>query len=93
MLLHGEAGGVEPGPIKMTRPLGQFNIHPGRRAYANDPQYVLDLDEKFGTWTNHSACVLDDRVLVLYGGWCKVLPLKWFYRGRDPQTLLLQKIM
>lgn len=93
MLLHGEAGGVEPGPIKMTRPLGQFNIHPGRRAYANDPQYVLDLDEKFGTWTNHSACVLDDRVLVLYGGRCKVLPLKWFYRGRDPQTLLLQKIM
>ena len=86
---------VEPGPIEMMRPLGQFNIYPDRKAYENDPQFVVDLEDNYGNWTNHSACVLDDRVLILYGSRCKVLPLKWFYRGRDPQTPtpLLQKLM
>lgn len=56
---------------------------------------MVDLAENFGLWANHSACVLGDRVLILYGNQCKVPPLKWFYRGRDPgaPTPLLQKLM
>ena len=56
---------------------------------------MVDLAENFGIWANHSACVLDDRVLILYGNQCKVPPLKWFYRGRDPEAPmpLLQKLM
>ena len=86
---------IEPSPLHMARPQGQFALHPGKKAYENDPSSVVDLDERFGIWTNHTFCVLEDRVLVIYAGKCKILPLNWFYRGRDPhaESPLLQKLM
>ena len=78
---------VEPGPIRYTAPQGRYNPERGGAAYENDTRYTVEL--KTGArWTNHSVCVLDDRVLILYASKCKVLPIKWFYRGHDPQDTL-----
>ena len=52
-------------------------------AYETDARYAAPLDERYSRWTNHTVCVMEDRVLILYLGKCKVLPLNWFYRGRD----------
>ncbi len=78
-----EPSHVEPGPIRYTSPLGLYGRDRDHPAHENDPQYSVVLKTR-QRWTNHSVCVLDDRVLILYGGRCKVLPLKWFYRGNDP---------
>ena len=85
---------VEPGPIRLTRPDTKFASHSSLPAYENEAQWAGPLDERYGRWTNHTVCVLEDRVLILYSSTCKVLPFNWFYRGRDPhaETPLLDKI-
>ena len=66
-----------------TQHNGVGNIMP---AYENDTGCTADLDPRYTRWTNHTVCALEDRILILYGGRCKVLPLNWFYRGRDPHA-------
>ncbi len=84
---------VEPGPIRITRPSARYAIHPGLPALENDASRVVPLDLKYDRWTNHVVLALDDRVLIFYGGRCKILPLGWFYNGRDPhaESSLLKK--
>ena len=77
---------IEPGPIRITRPSARYAIQPGLPALENDASRVVPLNPKYGRWTNHVIRALEDRVLIIYGGRCKVLPLDWFYGGRDPHT-------
>ena len=87
---------VEPGPIRITRPEAAYAVHAGLPGHVNDTEYVAELHPGYDRWTNHSVCALDDRVLIIYGGRCKVLPTRWFYRGRDPESsgssALLEKL-
>ena len=77
---------VEPGPIRITQPEGAYAVHAGLPAHENESEYVVELDEGYDRWTNHSVCALKDRVLIIYGGRCKILTIDWFYRGRDSQS-------
>ncbi len=76
---------VYPGPIRPIRPQGEYAVHAGLAAFENDTRYEAEMIPH-GRWTNHTVCALEDRVLIAYSGQCKVLPLKWFYRGRDPHA-------
>ncbi len=78
-----EPSRVEPGPIRYTSPLGLYARERDVPAYENDIQHCGQIKTKV-RHTNHSVCVLDDRVLILYSSKCKVLPLTWFYRGHNP---------
>jgi hypothetical protein len=66
-------------------------------AYENDGKYIPPLPEGWGYWGYPSVLVLKDRVLISYPrSWLdknavshsestlKVLPIKWFYGGREP---------
>ncbi len=75
---------VQSGPIRFTAPQGRHTYSPDQPALENDTRYTVELDPRYTRFTNHTVCVLEDRVLILYHGKCKVLPLNWFYRGRDP---------
>ncbi len=88
-----EESRVEPGPIRFTAPHGRYPFTPGMAAYENDGRFTGDLKTS-QRWTNHTICALEDRVLILYSGRCKVLPLKWFYRGGDPfgENLYFRKL-
>ena len=78
-----EPSHIEPGPIRYTSPQGLYCSRRGGPAYENDTRHTVELKTPT-RWTNHSVCVLDDRVLILYAGKCKILPIKWFYCGHDP---------
>ena len=78
-----EPSHVEPGPIRYMSPLGLYARERDTPALENDVQHCVELKTGVG-WTDHTVCVLDDRVLILYSGKCKVLALKWFYHGHDP---------
>ncbi len=77
---------VEPGPIRFTAPQGRYSPTLDHPAYENDTRFTVELDPGYTRYTNHTVCALQDRVLISYGSKCKVLPLNWFYRGRDPFT-------
>ena len=67
-------------------------------AFQNDPKDVVPLPAGYGRWSYPSVLVLKDRVLVSYtysyydengdmknpgGSRLKVLPVRWFYGGRE----------
>ncbi len=90
---------VEPGPIEIIRPTSVYPMVEGP-ALENDPRHVTPLPAGYGWWSYPSVLVLDDRVLISYsygvhdtatgaiqkpnGSRLKVLPLSWFYGGREP---------
>ena len=76
---------VYPGPIRQTRPEGEYAVHAGLAAFENDTRYELEMIPH-DRWTNPIMCALEDRVLIAYSGCLKILPLTWFYRGRDPHA-------
>ena len=87
---------VEPGPMYPVRPEGAYGGYDG--AIVCDPDYVINLPEGYGMWSYPTVHVADDRVLVSYNNYLpdpntgktirgyrmKVLPISWFYGGRDP---------
>ena len=98
---------VEPGPIHFFRPEGAYMMRE-TGAVENDPRYVVPLPVGYGRWSYPSVLVLEDRVLVSYtyswhdetgraqnsgGNRLKVLPIKWFYGGHEPEdSPVLQKL-
>lgn len=88
----------EPGPIRVLRPGGGYPM--GEiGAVESNPDTVVPLPVGYGRWSYPSVLVLADRVLISHtysyhddrglrqnanGSRLKVLPLSWFYGGRDP---------
>lgn len=97
---------VEAGPIQRVRPQGRFSIHPGG-GHEVDAEYSVEL-ENYGRWSYPSVYVAEDRVLIAHSdspqdpvtgdaissGKLKVLPISWFYGGRDPaaESFVIKKI-
>ena len=88
---------VEPGPIGYVRP-PVWPIA-GGAALENNPAAVVDLPVGHGDWSYPSVLILDDRVLISHPflthdetgvvrdpkhSRLKVLPVSWFYGGREP---------
>ncbi len=96
---------VEPGPIRVVQPEGRYSLAESG-AYENDPGYIVSLPVGWGRWCYPSVLVLEDRVLISHtyswydemgirrnegGSRLKVLPLPWFYGGREPyESRMLQ---
>lgn len=89
---------VEAGPVRVVRPGGAYPLAWGT-AGENDPRATVPLPVGYGRWSYPSVLVLDDRVLISHtyswhdetgarrnagGSRLKVLPLTWFYGGREP---------
>ena len=90
---------VEPAPIRPIRPEGRGSggLGPGLE---NDARYIVELPQGYGRWCYPSVLVTEDRVLISYmrlvndpktaeslppcGSRLKVLPITWFYGGREP---------
>ncbi len=94
--LHEETH-VEPGPLYPVRPEGAYGAPGG--GVVCDQEYVMPLPEGYGMWSYPSVFVAEDRALISYnyflcdsagqrsrGHRMKVLPLSWFYGGRDPAS-------
>jgi hypothetical protein len=98
---------VEPGPIRIVRAEAKYSLREGA-AYENDTQYAAALPVGWGYWAYPSVLVLRDRVLISYsyswydengvrrnpsGSKLKVLPIQWFYGGREPfENPILEKL-
>ena len=89
---------VPPGPIRHVRPENMYHVS-GMGAPVRDPRYIKPLPEGYGRWSYPSAFVHHDRVLIAHthstydkqakvvaGSRLKVLPIKWFYGGTDPEA-------
>ena len=79
---------VEPGPIKRGGP-AEYYFQPGMPAPERDPSNVTVATE-YGYWTYPAVLVLKDRVIIEYSARdlglrkIKVLPMSWFYGGKEP---------
>ena len=79
---------VEPGPIKRGGP-AEYYFEPGVGAPERDGSNVTMASE-YAYWTYPSMLILKDRVIIKYGsgslseGVMKVLPISWFYGGKEP---------
>ena len=79
---------VEPGPIKRGGP-AEYYFEPGVGAPERDPADVT-MSTVYGHWTYPSMLILKDRVIIKYrgqelpNGVIKVLPISWFYGGKEP---------
>jgi len=98
---------VEPGPIQVYRPAGQYMLRE-TGARECDTADTVPLPVGYGRWSYPSVLVLDDRVLISHtyswhdetgasrnggGSRLKVLPLNWFYGGHEPdESALLKKL-
>jgi len=98
---------LEPGPMRTVRAAGRYSLREAD-AYENDGQYVVALPAGWGSWSYASVLPLKDRVLISYthswydengvqrnpnGSRLKVLPIKWFYGGREPsENPILKKL-
>ena len=89
---------VEPGPIRPTRP-GSVYCFSGRIPDERHGEFVTDLPAGYTSCSYPTALVCADRVLIRHSNsydvnelgdrieldrGYKVLPLKWFYGGREP---------
>jgi hypothetical protein len=79
---------VEPGPVKRGGP-AEYYYEPGVGAPERDPANVTMASE-YAYWTYPSMLILKDRVIIKYAdgnlsnGVIKVLPISWFYGGKEP---------
>lgn len=86
---------VAPGPIRPCRPTEAYrrSLH---QSMVWEPQHVQTLPRNFGRWSYPSLHITGDRALIAHtysvfddngqiksGSRLKVLPLQWFYGGRD----------
>jgi len=87
---------VPPGPIHPVRASQTYSLQDNNGWWAEWPmEDVVPLPEGYGRWSYPSMLVTADRVLVSYvhqvpatgmqidPSTMKVLPLSWFYAGRD----------
>ena len=99
---------VFPGPIRHTRPQQVYTFSESP-AVECPTEYCHDLPVGYGRFSNATATLCGDRVLVNYSSLyfdeqgdehnracnrLKVLPLEWFYGGRDrfKESFVLNKI-
>ncbi len=88
---------VAPGPIEHVHPQQLYTLA-GKPAEEWDTQYVVELPAGYARYSNNTACMCGDRVVVNYStiyydelgeehnrhaNRVKVLPLEWFYNGLD----------
>ena len=86
---------LPPGPIRPCRPEERY-LHNHHQAAPWDPEPVRTLPAGYGRWSYPALHVSNDRALVANtytkynddgdiqaGSRLKVLPLEWFYGGRD----------
>jgi hypothetical protein len=86
---------VPPGPIRPCRPMEAYR-RSMNQSMVWDSDHVRKLPPHFGRWSYPSLHITGDRALVAHtystynndgevtaGSRLKVLPLEWFYGGRD----------